>query len=456
MKERGILSIVMVLVVVGGVCLSGRSAADTKGKRPVTFAGDVAPIFYKHCVVCHRPGQIAPMSLLTYREARPWAKAIREVVLDREMPPWYADPQYGEFINDRRLSPEEIETIVAWVDSGAREGDPQQMPPPPSFPDAQWTIGKPDVVLSMTEEAHIPADGVVPYKYYVVPTPFTEDVWVQAAEIKRGNPNVVHHVIITVREPGEGPLPPPGELRVGGERVDAERDNRSGDGQRRSRPRNPDGMLVGWAPGMTPLVLRPGQAKLIKKGSVLIFQMHYTTTGTPATDRTSVGLIFARSPVEKRVITAGAFARNLVIPPGHPNYESRSYFDFKEDAHILSFMPHMHLRGKDFEYRLIYPDGTSKVLLRVPRYNFNWQLEYWVKEPIAAPRGSRLECIAHHDNSANNKYNPDPTQEVRWGQQTWEEMMIGWFNYTLDAQDLRKETAHRASDPTTDRQKSNR
>lgn len=445
MRKRTFFFGVTVIVMVCGLCLGGSSSAESKKKGPVTFAGDVAPIFYRHCVVCHRPGQIAPMSLLTYRDARPWAKAIREVVLEREMPPWYADPQYGEFINDRRLTQEEIDTLVAWVDGGAREGNPRDLPPPPTFPDEEWTIGKPDVVLSMTEEASIPADGVVPYKYYVVPTNFTEDKYVQAAEIKRGNPSVVHHVIITVREPGDGPLPPAGELRSGGERFNAEGGERSREGQRRSSSRNPDGMLVGWAPGMTPLILRPGQAKLIKKGSVLIFQMHYTTTGTPATDRTSVGLIFAKAPVEKRVITAGAFNRNFVIPPGHPNYESRSFFEFREDAHILSFMPHMHLRGKDFEYRLIYPDGTSKVLLRVPKYNFNWQLEYWVKEPIAAPRGSRLECIAHHDNSAGNKYNPDPTQEVRWGQQTWEEMMIGWFNYTLDSQDLRKETAHLAA-----------
>jgi len=202
-------------------------------------------------------------------------------------------------------------------------------------------------------------------------------------------------------------------------------------------------MLLGWAPGMSPLILKPGQAKLIKKGSVLIFQMHYTTNGQASTDRTSIGLYFAKGPIEKRVITTGAAARNLVIPAGEPSYESKASFTFKEDAHIVSFMPHMHVRGKDFEYTLTYPDGTSKVLLKVPRYDFNWQLNYFLKEPVAAPKGSRVDCVAHHDNSERNKFNPDPSKEVRWGPQTWEEMMIGWFDYTIDGQDLRKETASR-------------
>jgi hypothetical protein len=317
------------------------------------------------------------------------------------------------------------------------------MPPNPTFADQTWAIGKPDIVLPMTVEYSIPADGTIEYKYFIVPTNFAEDMYVRAVEIRRGNPSVVHHVIVSVREPGQGPLPPAGELNLAnlGRRGGAESGGGEGGGGNIRRGNNPDGMLIGWAPGMMPLVLPPGKAKLVKKGSVLIFQMHYTTNGVPATDRTSVGLVFAKSPVEKRVITTGASARVLVIPPGDPNYESTSSFTFKEDSHILNFMPHMHLRGKDFEYRLVYPDGTSKVLLRVPKYNFNWQITYWLKEPAAAPKGSKLECVAHHDNSVNNKYNPDPSVEVRWGQQTWDEMMIGWFDYTIDAQNLRQETA---------------
>jgi hypothetical protein len=442
----------------------GSSNASDGAKSVVTYSKDVAPILYRNCAGCHRAGQIAPMTLLSYKEVRPWARSIREVVTERQMPPWHADPHFSEFANDRRLSQKEIDTIAAWVDGGSREGDPKDLPPAPKFPDV-GSIDKPDVVLSMTEEFSVPADGVVPYKYFAVPTNFTEDKYVQSAEIMRGTPSVVHHVIISVLEPGMVPLlPPAGEIRLGGlfgggggrgesaGRGDGEGRGEGsgggggqGQGGSQARPRNADGMLLGWAPGMMPLRLAPGQAKLIKKGSVLIFQMHYTTSGVAAKDRTSVALKFANGPIEKRVITTGASARTLVIPPGDPNYRTTSSFTFREDSHILSFMPHMHLRGKDFEYKLVYPDGTSKVVMRVPKYDFNWQITYVLKQPIAAPKGSRLECVAHFDNSAKNKFNPDPTAEVRWGQQTWEEMMIGWFDYTLDSQNLRKETAGLAS-----------
>jgi mono/diheme cytochrome c family protein len=439
MKRTFGLSLVSCLILFGAF-VSQRSAASDKS--PVTYSKDVAPILMKNCVACHRSGEIAPMSLLSYKEVRPWAKSIREVVIDRRMPPWLADPHYGEFSNNRALSQTEIDTIVSWVDGGAKEGNVKDLPPAPKFSDAGWRFGKPDVELAMTLEANVPADGVVAYRHFVVPTNFTEDKYVQFAEIKRGDPSVVHHVIVSVREPGQGPMPPPGEINLGAAA------NREGEartaqqpGQGGGRGNTQDGMLVGWAPGMSPLTLRPGQAKLIKKGSVLIFQMHYTTNGQASKDRTSVGLHFAKEPVEKRVITTGAVARNLVIPAGEPNYESKSSVTFREDSHIVSFMPHMHVRGKDFEYKLVYPDGTSKVLLKVPRYDFNWQLVYFLKEPVAAPKGSRIDCVAHHDNSERNKYNPDPSKEVRWGPQTWEEMMIGWLDYTVDGQDLRKETA---------------
>ncbi len=411
----------------------GKSGASGNNNEAVTYTKDVAPLLYGKCATCHHPGEMAPMSLMNFKEVRPWAKSIREKVVSREMPPWYADPNHGQWANDASLTPAQIETIRAWVDGGAKEGDPKDLPAPPKFVDTGWKFGQPDVVLSMTEEASIPADGTVPYKYFTVPTNFTEDKYVQFAEIKRGDTSVVHHVIVNVREPEPG-TPKAGEITSGQQRVNPEAAQ-----QQPPRRANPDGMLVGWAPGMSPLTLKPGNAKLIKKGAVFVFQMHYTTNGTAAKDRTSVALWFARGPVEKRVITRGIStdARALIIPAGDPNFESHSSFTIPEDIHILSFMPHMHVRGKDFEYKLVLPDGTSKILLRVPKYDFNWQISYFVKEPIAVPKGSRIECVAHHDNSANNKFNPDPSITVRWGDQTWEEMMIGWLDYTLDSQDLR-------------------
>jgi hypothetical protein len=421
---------------------SPRSATTASS---VTFAKDVAPIIQKNCQICHRPGEVAPMSFMNYKEVRPWAKSIRERVVTREMPPWFADPKHGEFSNDCRLSQKEIDTIVAWVEGGAQEGDAKDMPPNPKFTEG-WQIGQPDVVLPMTVDFSIPAEGVIPYKYFVVPTNFTEDKFVQYAEIRAGDRAHVHHVIVSVRYPSQGSLPPAGELSP--ESRAALRQptgNTQATGGQQRGVEDSDGRLVGWAPGEAPLILRPGQAKLIKKGSVLIFQVHYTTNGEASKDRTSVGLIFSKAPVEKRVITAGAFARNLLIPPGDPNYESTASFAFKEDSHIDSLHPHMHVRGKDFLYRLVYPDGTSKILLSVPRFDFAWQLTYFFKDPVAAPKGSRLEVVAHHDNSPKNKFNPDPTATVRWGDQTWDEMMIGYFDYTLDKQDLRRTAPQAAS-----------
>jgi hypothetical protein len=431
-------------LALAGFFLSQSTASEKSAAAStvnVTFNKDVAPILHAKCANCHHAGEMAPMSLLSYKEVRPWAKSIREKVTSREMPPWFADPNHGQFQNDPRLSEQQIATIQNWVEGGAKEGEAKDLPPAPKFADTGWAFGKPDVVLSMSEDCAIPADGTVPYKYYAVPTNFTEDKYIQFAQIQRGERSVVHHVIVSVREPDQGPLPPAGEIKFGQQRVNPEAAG-ANDPQRQQQARrgnNPDGMLVGWAPGMSPLTLQPGNAKLVKKGSMLIFQMHYTTTGVAAKDRTGVGLWFARGPVEKRVITKGVSTDpyKLVIPAGEPNFESRSSFTFPEDAHIHSFMPHMHVRGKDFEYRLVYPDGTSKVLLRVPKYDFNWQLNYFVKEPIAVPKGSRIECVAHHDNSTGNKFNPDPSITVRWGDQTWEEMMIGWLDYTVDGQSLR-------------------
>jgi mono/diheme cytochrome c family protein len=386
------------------------AATNETGASGVTFTKDIAPIIFNHCAECHRPGEIAPMSLMTYQETRPWAKSIRERVVERSMPPWTADPRYGHWANDARLSDQQIQTIVAWVNAGAPKGDDRDLPPAPKFTDG-WTIGQPDAVVEMQEEYTVPADGTVPYLYFSMPTGFTEDKWVQAIEIRPGNRSVVHHVIAYSQEAGVKDTNPGGEGEL-----------------RRGRTH-----LGGITPNKTGIVYGPGTARLIKKGSNIVFQMHYTTNGQVTKDRTRIGFVFAKEPGKKMLITGNAIDTRFVIPAGAPNHEVKASKTFNEDVLITSFMPHMHVRGKDFTYTAVYPDGRSEILLSVPKYDFNWQLTYIPKTPILLPKGSRLDCVAHFDNSEKNKYNPDPTKAVRWGDQTWEEMMIGWFTYTRAA-----------------------
>ena len=405
----GAITAGLTALLIVGVSASGPKASST-------FTKDVAPILFNRCIECHRAGEIAPMSLLTYQEVRPWAKSIRQRVVERSMPPWSADPHYGKFSNDASLSQKEIETIVSWVDAGAPKGDDKDMPTTPKFVQG-WTIGKPDVVLAMQEEYSIPADGTVPYLYFTIPTGFKEDKWVQAMEIRPGNRGVVHHVIAFVQEAG-----------AGGRRGGAAGEAQQGRGQ-----------LGGITPNKTGVVYSPGTARLIKAGSSIVFQMHYTTNGEATKDRTSIGLIFTKEPPTRTLVTGNALNARFVIPPGEASHEVKSSTTFKEDVHLTSFMPHMHFRGKDFTYTAVYPDGRSEVLLSVPKYDFNWQLTYVLEKPLALPKGTRLDCVAHFDNSTANKFNPDPTKEVRWGDQTWEERMIGWFSFTRDAE--QRETA---------------
>ena len=377
-------------------------AANTGGVSKPTYAKDVAPILFNRCVECHRPGEAAPMAFTNYKETRPWAKAIKAAVLGKKMPVWLADPAHGAFKNDRRLSQSEIDTIAAWADTGAPEGDAKLTPKVPEFPGG-WTIGQPDQIFEMAEEFEVPKEGVVPYKYFRVPSGFTEDRWVQAAEIRPGDRSVVHHVIIFVQEPGQ-----------------------------QNAARGSQNLLTGFAPGEQPLVLEPGTAKLVKAGSTFLFQMHYTTNGKAAVkDRTKFALRYAKSAPVYQAITANAINFAFKIPPHADNHEVKSSWTAKRDVEIVNFMPHMHVRGKDFKYTVTYADGRQEVVLSVPKYDFNWQLGYELKKPLKLSAGDRIDCVAHYDNSANNKYNPDPTKEVKWGDQTWEEMMIGWFTYTV-------------------------
>jgi mono/diheme cytochrome c family protein len=382
------------------VALLGLPSAALAADTPVTFSKDVAPIFNKSCVECHRPTMFAPMSLTTFDEARPWARSIKQRVVSRAMPPWGADPAHGTFKNDPSLTQKQIDTIVAWVDAGAPKGDDKDLPPAPKFAEG-WSIGTPDAVFEMDEVFSIPATGAVPYQYVKATTGLKEDKWIQAIEIHPGARAQVHHVIAFTQPAGSAPKPG-GELG----------------------PTN----IGGVTPNKPGLVFEPGVAKLLRGNSDIVMQMHYTTNGTEAKDRTTIGVIYAKQPPTK--MAAGGLVINprFVIPANDGNAEVRATTPLNRDTIVTSLTPHMHVRGKDMIYIAHYPDGTDETLLSVPKYDFNWQISYELATPKVLPKGTKIEVIAHFDNSTGNKFNPDPSKDVRWGDQTWEEMMIGFFS----------------------------
>jgi len=361
------------------------------------FHKDVEPILQTHCQGCHRPGEAAPMPLMTFKDVRPWAKAIRGALLTGKMPPWQADPHYGKFTNDPSLTKAEKDTLLAWIDAGAPEGNPADAPKRRAFLEG-WRIPKPDVVFEMPQPFAVPASGTIDYQYIPVATNFTEDKWVEMVEVRPSERSVVHHAIVVV-------------------------DNGTGAwGQE---------YLAGYAPGMTPQIWKPGQARLIKAGSHLVFQMHYAANGHAAVDRTKIGLIFAKKPPTQRIMAMQAAAHWLQIPPGEANYKIDATTIMRENVELVGMRAHMHLRGKSMMFRAVYPNGESEILLDVPKYDFNWQPYYYLETPKALPRGTRIEASAVFDNSANNPFNPNPAATVTWGPQSWDEMMIGWFDVAV-------------------------
>ncbi len=389
------------------------------------------------------------MSFLTYKETKPWAAAIREAVLTRKMPPWKADPHYGKFSNDSSLSDGQIAVIKAWVDGGKPEGDQAKLPRPPEYSTA-WKIGKPDLVIAIPPH-QLSASGPDEYQNITVPTNFTEDRWVIAAELRPGNRKVVHHGHVQVVQASEGKkaandpqaeyrkwltvnegtlhwIRPEAPVIDDGCVVD---DNSYWPG---AKPVDANfgswGMLGSYLPGREADVYPEGTARRIPAGSKLVFNLHYAhTTGKPEVDETSVGLIFAKEPPKqaaKRVDLSNFFFR---LPAGDPNVEVTECHTFKQDLYVTSLTPHMHLRGKDSKFEVTYPDGKRETLLFVPHYNFNWQITYRLVEAKYLPKGTRLAIISHFDNSANNPLNPDPTKDVRWGAASEMEMMDGWIEY---------------------------
>lgn len=379
------------------------TAANT-GSTPVTFHKDVQPILQKNCQGCHRPGEAAPMAFTSYKEVRPYAKAIRTAVALKKMPPWYADPHFGKFSNERTLNENEIKTLVAWADTGAVEGNPGDAPAPARFIEG-WQISKPDQVFLMPAAFEVPPSGTIEYNYLVLPTGFAKDTWVQEAEVRPGNRQVVHHVIAFIRPPGSQWLKDakPGVpfIPEKGARRRSGNTEASDDGGGMAGVE----LLVGYAPGLPEQKFLPGQGRLVPAGSDIVLQLHYTANGKPATDQTKIGLVYCKEEPKQRIVTLTATNARFAIPAGDPNFEVTSQFTVQDQTELIWLMPHMHLRGKDFEYRAVYPTGETQVLLRVPKYDFNWQLAYETAKPILLPKGTRIECTAHFDNSPNNPAN---------------------------------------------------
>lgn len=471
---RRLLIVIFITLVAPAVMVAKKSEGAA-----MTFTKDIAPIIFNKCANCHRPGETAPMPLTSYNEVRPWSKAIREEVLQRTMPPWFADPHTStlKFGNDRRLTQKEIDTIVAWVDAGSPKGDDKHLPAMPKYTPG-WTFGEPDLIIEMPVEFEVPAEGELPMQNFYVPVPFKEERWVEKVELRPGNPAVVHHSIANVVKLPEGTKIVNGKAVKDGSpaaQLNGQSARETGglsEGGSREVVLTQDSFaragafkLVGQAPGKGFERHHPGTAKRILPGMHFQFNMHYQVSGRPEKDRSLLGLWFAKKPVIYEVLTKGVTdtifiggkelsetrvvngkeikARGKIpnIPPNADNWEIAGEVSIKEPITLYAFAPHMHLRGKDVKYTLIWPDGRQQVLLNVPKFDFNWQLHYELAEPLRIPAGSKLVAVAHYDNSIKNRYNPAPDKEVYWSEQSWDEMFIPWFEYTVDSKNLTKPDA---------------
>ncbi len=468
-----------IVILFATLMAAGAWQTQDQQAAAVTFSKDVAPIIFSKCANCHRPGEVAPMALTSYKEVRPWSKAIKEEVLERTMPPWFADPHTStlKFGNDRRLSQKEIDTIAAWVDAGAPKGDDKDLPAMPDYTPG-WTFGEPDVVIDMPIEFEVPAEGELPMQNFYVPVPFTEERWVEKVELRPGNPAVVHHSIANVVRLPEGTKIVNGKAvkdDAAATQLNSQSARDTGalaEGGAREVVLSQDSFtragafkLVGQAPGKGFERHHSGTAKRILPGMYIQFNMHYQPSGRVEKDRSRLGLWFAKMPVTHEVLTKGVTDTIYIggkelsemrtvngkevkvrgklpnIPPNADNWEIAGEVLIKEAITLYAFAPHMHLRGKDIKYTLIWPDGRKQVLLNVPKFDFNWQLHYELAEPLKIPAGSRIHALAHYDNSINNRYNPAPQKEVFWSEQSWDEMFIPWFEYTVDSKDLTKMAA---------------
>ncbi len=415
------------------------AALPAREKQQPTFYKDVLPILEEHCQSCHRPGEVAPMSLLTYEQTRPWAPAIAKAVQSKMMPPWFADPRFGHFSNDSSLTEQQIETVLVWVKADCPAGNLHDLPAPRQWAEG-WNITKPDVVFKMPAPVNIPANGDVEYTYEIVPTHFGEDKWVQMAEVHPSSPQYVHHAVIYIRPQNSR------WLRHAPMGVPFTASTLSDPQDRLDAHGTTSDLLLVYAPGSSPDQWPSGMAKFVPAGSDVVFQIHYTANGQAGSDQSSIGLVFAKQPPQQRVITLQLNDHAFIIPPGADDFRVETQGTLPHDATLLSLFPHMHLRGKRFEYDVVQPDGSIETLLRV-NYHFHWQLSYRLAQPRLLKAGTRLRAVAWYDNSRNNPHNPDPEATVTWGDQTYQEMMVGFFDVAVPSKMDKEEFFIRGQGP---------
>ncbi len=435
-------------MLVGVVLMRSGDTLSAQDAAPV-FTKDVAPILYKNCTTCHRPGGLGPFSLMDYDSAKKNIGDIKDAVASRYMPPWHAEGPHGVFRNDRRLSEEDRQTILRWIEAGAKKGDEKELPAKPAYP-TSWELGTPDAIVSMPEDFTVPASGTVEYQYFEIPTNFTEDKWVQAIEFMPGAREVVHHVLVyakvptppaTAAPPAAAPTATPGAPAARPLFLDKPAYKTPPDPPRKDSlhapPRRIGTLIGGTAPGTNVMTFPAGTALRLRAGTILTFQMHYTAHGHEMKDRTSVGFKFASQAPDEEMRMSAFINGAFTLPAGAKDVAVESELEPTETVRIWGLLPHTHLRGTRWKYTLEKPDGSSEVVLDVPRYDFNWQTYYFFANPIDIPPGGKLKSMAWYDNSAGNKSNPDATHDVTWGDQTWEEMQYTGFLYTIPSRRLK-------------------
>jgi mono/diheme cytochrome c family protein len=442
-KMRSILNFRIATTVafgaIGALLIRPSPAHGQTSTKTPTFYRDVLPIVEKHCQNCHRPGEMA-FPLVTPEQAASRARAIKDSVVSRRMPPWLADPAVGRFANDPSLSPGDIKTIASWADAGALAGSPTSANPPKPLP-IGWNIPRPDAVIEMPQAVSIASHGDIDYTYEIIPTGFNENRWVQMAEFRSSTTEHVHHAVVYIRPPSSK------WLRGAPVGVPFTADTLTREQDRRDAMWTTSDMLLVYAPGSAPEIYDPGMAKLVPAGSDLVIQMHYMAMGRAAHDRSGVGLVFAKQPPKQQVITLQLTNDHFVIPPQVDDYRVEARGILPSDTTLLGFFPHMHWRGKRFEYNVIHPDGRIEPLLKV-RWDFQWQLNYRLAQPRFLKAGTLLQAVAWYDNSSRNPHNPDPTEEVRWGEQTYEEMMVGFFDIAVSPDTDKTKYFNPGSGPT--------